>query len=58
MPTTSKSKVTAGKYLGDDLYSWAVFIDGHPFVTGLKRAEVPYYKEQAIEIIREREQRK
>ena len=40
-------RVTARKYMGDDLYSWAVFIDGRPFVTGLGRSEVPYYKEQA-----------
>lgn len=40
-------RINARKYLGDDRASWAVFIDGRPFVTGLERAEVPYYKRQA-----------
>ena len=42
-------RVTAGKYQGDDEGSWAVFIDGRPFVTGLTRSEVPYYKDRALE---------
>lgn len=51
MATSShKPKITARKYLGDDALSWAVFIDGVPFVTGLSRREVPYYKKQAAEI--------
>lgn len=40
-------RINARKYLGDDRASWAVFIDGRPYVTGLERAEVPYYKRQA-----------
>lgn len=40
-------KITARKYQGDDMFSWAVFIDGVPFVTGLTKSEVPYYKKQA-----------
>lgn len=43
----TKSRVTARKFLGDDSHSWAVFIDGRPWVTGLTRPEVPYYKRQA-----------
>ena len=39
-----KAKITARKYLGDDKYSWAVFRDGRPVVTGLTRREVAYYK--------------
>lgn len=42
-------RVSAKKYQGDDHYSWAVFIDGIPFVTGLSKSEVPYYKNMAIE---------
>lgn len=42
-----KPKITARKYEGDDAYSWAVFIDGRPFVTGLSRREVHYYKKLA-----------
>lgn len=33
--------------MGDDKHSWAVFIDGIPFITGLSRSEVPYYKKEA-----------
>lgn len=43
----SKSRITAKKYTGDDAYSWAVFIDGRPLVTGLVKSEVPYYKRLA-----------
>jgi len=47
-------RITARKYLGDDASSWAVFIDGRPFVTGLTRSEVAYYKAQARRIAQER----
>ncbi|ATS92410.1 hypothetical protein DLP05_038 [Stenotrophomonas phage vB_SmaS_DLP_5] len=40
-------KITARKYGGNDEYSWAVFIDGRPFVTGLSKREVPHYKSVA-----------
>lgn len=30
--------------MGDDAYSWAVFVDGRPAVTGLSRGQVAYYK--------------
>lgn len=43
----SSRRVTAKKYGGDDAYSWAVFIDGRPFVTGLTKPEVPYYRKKA-----------
>lgn len=43
-------KITARKYMGDDAASWAVFIDGAPFVTGLTKSEVPYYKGEAKKI--------
>jgi hypothetical protein len=39
-----KPKITAKKYLGNDKYSWAVFVDGKPAFTGLYISEVPYYK--------------
>ena len=41
-----KQRITARKYQGDDLYSWAVFLDGRPMMTGLSKREVPYYKKQ------------
>lgn len=49
-----KYRITAKKYGGDDSYSWAVFIKGQPFVTGLSRGEVDYYKRRAIESVERR----
>ena len=43
---SKRKRVTARKYMGDDAYSWAVFLDGSPVVTGLTRPEVDYYKRQ------------
>lgn len=45
-----KVKVTVAKYMGDDAYSWAVFANGHPVVTGLTRRETAYYKKQVAEM--------
>jgi len=42
-----KPKITARQEGGDDGYCYVVRVDGRVFVTGLTRAEVPYYKEQA-----------
>jgi hypothetical protein len=52
----AKLKVTARKWMGDDAGSWAVFLPGQsqPFVSGLTKAEVPYYKSQGEKIARER----
>ena len=36
--------VTISKYGGDDLYSWAVFVNNRPVVTGLSREEAQYHK--------------
>lgn len=44
-----KKKITAKKWNGDDMYSWAVFVDGQPWMTGLSRTEVSYWKKQAHE---------
>lgn len=47
-----KQKVTYRKYMGDDVYSYAVFIDGrlaHPTLTGLGRTQAQYYKKQVEE---------
>jgi hypothetical protein len=41
-------RVSARKWQGDDQYSWAVFIDGAPYISGLSRREVPFYKQQAL----------
>lgn len=50
-PASVLKRVTARKYMGDDLHSWAVFIDGKPFVTGLGNSEVDYYKRQAYQVL-------
>jgi hypothetical protein len=47
IPKTHR-RVTARKYGGDDAYSWAVFIDGRPWITGLHRSEVAHYRTKAI----------
>ncbi len=48
-------RITARKYQGDDRYSWAVFLDGQPKMTGLSKNEVPYYKEQVSKIFLKKE---
>lgn len=47
----AKPKITARKYMGDDAYSWAVFVNNRPVVTGLARSQVAYYKKLAAENI-------
>ena len=44
-----KPKITSRKYQGNDAYSWAIFVNGVPVVTGLSRNEVPYYKKKISE---------
>lgn len=46
-----KRRVTTAKFMGDDRASWAVFIDGRTFVTGLTRRELPYWKQRAYEYL-------
>jgi len=43
----TNARVKARKWMGDDAASWAVFIDGRVFVSGLTQSEVPYYKREA-----------
>jgi hypothetical protein len=43
-----RPKITARQEGGDDGYCYVVRIDGAAFVSGLTRAEVPYYKKQAL----------
>lgn len=42
-------KVTMRKYGGDDQYSWAVFVDGRPFWTGLSKREASYYRKLELD---------
>jgi hypothetical protein len=50
----TKPKIIARKWMGDDAGSWAVFIDGQVFVSGLTKREVPYYKQQALKVYTDR----
>lgn len=50
-----KHKITSRKDGGDDVYSWAVFVNGSVFVSGLSQHEALYYKRQALKVILERQ---
>ncbi len=39
-------KVTIRKYMGDDAYSWAVFVNGRPVLTGQTRREAQYERDR------------
>ena len=47
------SKWTYKKYMGDDIYSWAVFQNGRPVSTGMSRQQAKLTKERL-----EREERR
>ena len=38
----AKSKITTKKFGGDDCYSWAVFKDDRPVMTGLSKSSAMY----------------
>lgn len=44
------SRLTIRKYMGDDAYSWAVFLDGYPVATGCSRPEADYHKRAIAEL--------
>lgn len=52
-----RARVTARKHMGDDAYSWAVFVDDRPVVTGLSKREVPYWKRRLERELAEKERR-
>lgn len=49
-----KRKITTRKYMGNDAYSWAVFADGRPIITGLSKTEAAYHKQQLTMMYNER----
>ncbi len=51
------AKITARKYMGDDAYSHAVFVDGRPVMTGLSRIEAAYQKKVITGMYAEKEAR-
>lgn len=48
-----ESRVKARKSGGDDLYSWAVFVDGRERWNGLSRDSAAYYRKKEIERLNE-----
>lgn len=40
------TRVTIRKYLGDDAYSWAVFLDGRPVLTGESRRSAQFERDR------------
>jgi len=51
----AKRRITARKVGGDDVYSWAVLVDGHAVVTGLSRTEAAYHKRKVEELYNEKD---
>jgi len=41
-----RTSVTIRKYGGDDAYSWAVFVDGRPVLTGQSRREAQFERDR------------
>lgn len=48
MAKARKPKITAKQEGGNDGYCYVIRIDGVPFVKGLTRAELAYYKAKAL----------
>jgi hypothetical protein len=42
---SKRKRVTIRKYMGDDRYSWAVFLDGQVRMTGMGKTEAEYEQE-------------
>lgn len=55
---TKRVRVKVSKYMGDDSYSWAVFVDGRPKVTGCSMHMAKYYQKQFRAEISEKERKK
>lgn len=43
---TKKPRVTMRKHEGDDLYSWAVFVDGRVKWDGMSRSEATWRRDR------------
>lgn len=42
------ARVKMRKWMGDDRYSWAVFVDGRPKWDGLSRDQAAYYRDREV----------
>lgn len=38
-------RIKVRKYMGDDIYSWAVFLDDRPVYTGLSKGQSNFYRD-------------
>ena len=43
---SAKVRITCKKYGGDDEYSWAVFLDGRPVMTGESKSGAAYHRDE------------
>lgn len=50
-----KAIVRTRKFRGNDAFSWAVFVNGRPVLTGLSRAEASYQKKIVTGMYAEKE---
>lgn len=48
-------RVSSRKYEGNDQFSYAIFVDDKPFVTGLTLSEVRYFSYRACVELRDKE---
>jgi len=46
----AQTRITIRKYEGDDRYSWALFVDGRPAMTGMGHAQAQYERDQLRKI--------
>ncbi len=54
MPNAAEQKLrrkrsSVSKYEGDDLYSWALFVDGRAVYTGMSRSEAKWRRDIFVE---------
>jgi hypothetical protein len=45
---TAASRVKIRKYMGDDAYSWALFVDGQVWYTGMDQREARWRRRTVI----------
>lgn len=48
MEKSRKKSAKIGKFEGDDLYSWALFINGRAVYTGMSRSEAAWRRDRYI----------
>ena len=43
-----KKETRISKYEGDDVYSWALFVNGHPVYTGMSKNEASWRRDTYV----------